>query len=131
MPCPRQTAVLRLITLWATRSAEDDAFAYRIGLGDVLQDDVIDIVAAGDLFADLDAPAEQPAPYDRETQRRHELIEVERREDWGPSELDASGHRAPSAFAGSLTYQLAFEFGDGGEHGDQQASLYIYTEVAS
>ena len=45
MPCPRQTAVLRLITLWATRSADDDAFAYRVGLGDILQDNVIDIVA--------------------------------------------------------------------------------------
>ena len=75
MPCSRTTATLRLITLWATRSAEDDAFSSRIGLGDVLQDNVIDIVAAGDLFADLDA-AEQPAPYDRETQRRHELLEA-------------------------------------------------------
>jgi hypothetical protein len=68
--------VLRLITLWATRSAEDDAFSSRIGLGGILQDNVIDIVAVGDLFADLDAPAEQPAPYDRVTQRRHELIEA-------------------------------------------------------
>lgn len=76
MPCPRQFAVLRLITLWATRSAEDDAFSSRIGLGGILQDNVIDIVAVGDLFADLDAPAEQPAPYDRVTQRRHELIEA-------------------------------------------------------
>ena len=76
MPCPRQTAVLRLITLWATRSADDDAFADRVGLGDILQDNVIDIVAAGDLFADLDAPTEQPAPYDRETQRRHVLLEA-------------------------------------------------------
>ena len=76
MPCPRQTAVLRLITLWATRSAEDDLFSSRVALGDVLQDNVVDVVAAGDLFADLDSPAEQPAPYDRETQRRHELIEA-------------------------------------------------------
>jgi hypothetical protein len=52
------------------------AFSLRIGLGDVLQDNVINIVAAGDLFADLEAPTEQPAPYDRETQRRHELIEA-------------------------------------------------------
>jgi hypothetical protein len=52
--------------------AEDDAFSIRVGLGDILQDNVIDIVASGDLFADL----EQPAPYDRETQRRHELIEA-------------------------------------------------------
>jgi hypothetical protein len=76
MPCSRQTATLRLIILWATRSAEDDAFSSRIGLGDVLADNIINIVAAGDLFADLDAPAEQPAPYDREMQRRHELIEA-------------------------------------------------------
>jgi hypothetical protein len=76
MPCSRQTAVLRLITLWATRSAEDDLFSSRIALGDILQDNVVDIVAAGDLFADLDAPTEQPAPYDRETRRRHELIEA-------------------------------------------------------
>ena len=74
MACSRQTAVLRLITLWAIRSAEDDLFSSRIALGDILQDNVVDIVAAGDLFADLDAPTEQPAPYDRETQRRHELI---------------------------------------------------------
>ena len=72
MACSHQTAVVRLITLWATRSAEDDAFSIRVGLGDILQDNVIDIVAAGDLFADL----EQPAPYDGETQRRHELIEA-------------------------------------------------------
>jgi hypothetical protein len=77
MPCSRTTATLRLITLWATRSAVDDAFSSRIELGDVLQDNVIDIVAAGDLFADLDVPAaEQPAPYDRETRRRHELLEA-------------------------------------------------------
>jgi hypothetical protein len=76
MSCSRTTATLRLITLWATRSADDDAFSLRIGLGDVLQDNVINIVAAGDLFADLEAPTEQPAPYDRETQRRHELIEA-------------------------------------------------------
>jgi hypothetical protein len=76
MSCSRTTAVLRLITLWATRSAEDDAFSSRIGLSDILQDNVVDIVAAGDLFADLDAPTEQPAPYDRETRRRHELLEA-------------------------------------------------------
>ena len=76
MPCARQVAVLRLITLWCARPADDDLFSFRIGLGDILQDNVVDIVAAGDLFADLDAPAEQPAPYDRETQRRHELIEA-------------------------------------------------------
>ena len=57
---PRQTAVLRLITLWATRSADDDAFSSRIALGDILQDNVVDIVPAGDPFADPDAPANSP-----------------------------------------------------------------------
>jgi hypothetical protein len=51
-------------------------FSSRIGLGEILQDNVVDIVAAGDLLADLDAPTVEPAPYDRETQRRHELLEA-------------------------------------------------------
>ena len=76
MPCSRQQAVIRLITLWAIRSEADDAFSYRVGLGDILADNVVDLVAAGDLFADLDAPAEQPAPFDRETERRHQLLEA-------------------------------------------------------
>jgi hypothetical protein len=90
MSCSRQTAALRLITLWCTRANADDPFSSRIGLGDILQDNVVDIVAAGDLFADLDAPTEQPAPYDRETQRRHELIEA-----W-LAERPASSHKKGS-----------------------------------
>ena len=70
---------MRLIQLWCLRAEADDDFSLRISLGDVLADNIVDIVAAGDLFADLDAPTDgfaQPAPYDRETRRRHELIEA-------------------------------------------------------
>jgi hypothetical protein len=64
---------LRLITLWAVRTAKDDTFPLHVGLGDILADNIVNIVAAGDLFVDLDNPTE---PSDRETQRRRQLIEA-------------------------------------------------------
>ena len=75
MPCSRQTAILRLIAMWCARTSEDDdLLSFHIRLGDVLQDIVINTVMLGDLFADLDNPAEQPEAVDRETQRRRQLI---------------------------------------------------------
>jgi hypothetical protein len=74
MPCSRQTAILRLIALWAARTNADDTFSLRVG--DILADNIVNIVAEGDLFADLDDPQQQPEVSDRETVRRRELLKA-------------------------------------------------------
>jgi hypothetical protein len=74
MSCSRTTAVLRLIRLWALRSEHDPDLVYRIGLGDMLDDNVVACVMDGDLFADLDHAEPDAAPKDHDAQRRQELV---------------------------------------------------------
>jgi hypothetical protein len=74
MPCSRQTAVLRLITLWAIRSEADADFSIRIQLDDIIADNIVAIVMAGDLFADLDHHGEEPP--NPEAQRRRDLLQA-------------------------------------------------------
>jgi hypothetical protein len=58
------------------RSDADPDLAYRIGLGDMLDENVIACVMDGDLFQDLDHAEPDAAPKDNDAQRRHQLIEA-------------------------------------------------------
>ena len=54
MATTRQAAILRLITLWCDRVAEDESYGLRVTLADILQPDVIDRVWRDNLLAEYD-----------------------------------------------------------------------------
>jgi hypothetical protein len=49
MPCDRNDAIFRLISLWCDRVADDEDLPLWVGLADVITEETIQIVMANDL----------------------------------------------------------------------------------
>jgi GrpB-like predicted nucleotidyltransferase (UPF0157 family) len=69
-------AVRRLIRVYLERCAEDELFALRVALSDVLDFETVERVVAQDLFASYDEPPhrEALASYGWDEHRARELI---------------------------------------------------------
>jgi hypothetical protein len=50
MPCDRNDAIFRLISLWCERVAEDEDLPLRVGLADIITAETVAAVVDGDLF---------------------------------------------------------------------------------
>jgi alkylhydroperoxidase family enzyme len=96
MPTTRQAAIVRLIGHWCARVIEDDSYALRVTLADVLTAEAIEAVRRGNLLAEFDPdrpntsipslPALIPSsPLPQTDRRRAALIRAWRalRPSWG------------------------------------------------
>jgi hypothetical protein len=90
MPCDRNDAVFRLISLWCERVADDPDLPLRIGLADIITEETIQIVMDGDLF-----PEHSEAARLRRIEQLNAAADLARRRDraiiaaWMASRLHA------------------------------------------
>jgi hypothetical protein len=68
MSCSRMSAIRRLINLFIQRAAEDDDFADRVTIADVLSEENVQTVCKLDLYPDHDHPPLAFPSYDRDMQ---------------------------------------------------------------
>jgi hypothetical protein len=69
LPISKNQAVLRLIGAWCARVIEDESYAARIGLRDMLAPDIIGAVAREGLLADYDDLGERLDKFEQELVR--------------------------------------------------------------